>query len=91
MAMLTTVTLGHQDLTSLPLQHQLGWRRADSGRWQWRCPAQLCHHPPPVAPSTLQGWLGAPGLSPGRGQGAGGRGWVPKTAQLLTEADVLPT
>lgn len=23
-AMLTTVTLGHQDLTSLPLQHQLG-------------------------------------------------------------------
>lgn len=50
--------------------------------------------PPPtprVAPSTLQGWLGAPGLGPGRGQGAGCRGWVPKTAQLLTEADVLPS
>ena len=36
-------------------------------------------------------WSGARGLNPGRRQGTGGRGWVQKTAQPLTEPDVLPT
>ena len=54
--------------------------------------------PSPALPPSSQSHPLHPAGVPGppraefrRGQGAGGRGWVPKTAQPLTEADVLPT
>ena len=54
--------------------------------------------PSPALPPSSQshplhpaGVPGPPRAELKKGQGAGGRGWVPKTAQPLTEADVLPT
>lgn len=74
--MLTTVTLGHQDPDQLP--SSISWaERQTQGEMSDGDAQPGSALLPRVAPSTLQGWLGAQGWAQ-EGQGAGAEGGSPE-------------
>lgn len=70
-------TLGHNDLASLPLQHQLEWGRAGQGVRERPSPA-LPPAPEPHTRTPQARWVvsqaGTPGLDQEGGWGQGGKG-----------------